>query len=599
MRLTRLLPATVAATVAFGALAVPTPAGAAAPDPDPTPTPVPAPDNARVTFSLIMNRPEAAARKKLRAVSDPRSSAYRHFPGRDRIRTRYGADPHDLRVVTRSAKAAGLTPVVDPTGLFVRVTGRVSALEPWLGHEILVTTTIQPFDSRSVQRTRLFLLAHTTPPPALSGVVRSVVPFWVKLTTYTAVSSQQLRPVAPNRGTYIGGCRAAQRENTYSFDQLASAYGTDELRHDQAVAKASRMAIIASGEGFGRRSLRHSARCFDVPGRSFTRIHVPGMTGNLPEGGEGDLDTQVAQAVMPRGSMISVIESPPVMGTYYLAWAAAFGLKKLPDAVSQSYGICESLLDQNLMIPEVRLLTDAVLVRLGLAGTTATSSAGDDGSSGCYEGDKTTPAAVEYPTSSPYITSVGGSRIVLDRRNERRNEVVWHDVNRTMVVHGKTAPVPTSGGGGGRSTLYDRPWYQRGPWQSTTRTVPDLAMHASFGPGWPVYLSRPAAQQFGARTRGFYAVAGTSASSPYFASNVALLAAGQRLAGLPPYGHVAPALYPLARRHRAAFFDITTTTNDLYDVGCCDAHRGYDLASGLGAPNFDVFPRWLGPRGLG
>ena len=33
--------------------------------------------------------------------------------------------------------------------------------------------------------------------------------------------------------------------------------------------------------------------------------------------------------------------------------------------------------------------------------------------------------------------------------------------------------------------------------------------------------------------------------------------------------------------------------NDLAGVGCCQAHVGYDLASGLGMPNLAVLPATL------
>ena len=39
--------------------------------------------------------------------------------------------------------------------------------------------------------------------------------------------------------------------------------------------------------------------------------------------------------------------------------------------------------------------------------------------------------------------------------------------------------------------------------------------------------------------------------------------------------------------------DITTGNNDLDGVGCCQATVGYDLASGLGVPNWAVLPATL------
>jgi len=43
----------------------------------------------------------------------------------------------------------------------------------------------------------------------------------------------------------------------------------------------------------------------------------------------------------------------------------------------------------------------------------------------------------------------------------------------------------------------------------------------------------------------------------------------------------------------SAFFDVTQGNNDLAGVGCCNATTGYDLASGLGVPNWATLPATL------
>jgi hypothetical protein len=65
--------------------------------------------------------------------------------------------------------------------------------------------------------------------------------------------------------------------------------------------------------------------------------------------------------------------------------------------------------------------------------------------------------------------------------------------------------------------------------------------------------------------------------------------ASQREAGLPPVG-LANGWFYTAAKQRSAFFDITQGDNDLAGVGCCRATVGYDLASGLGVPNWPPCP---------
>jgi hypothetical protein len=71
----------------------------------------------------------------------------------------------------------------------------------------------------------------------------------------------------------------------------------------------------------------------------------------------------------------------------------------------------------------------------------------------------------------------------------------------------------------------------------------------------------------------------------------------QRAAGRPRIG-LANGWFYQAASHPGAFYDITTGNNDLADVGCCHATLGYDLASGLGVPNWAVLPATLPPPSL-
>ena len=63
---------------------------------------------------------------------------------------------------------------------------------------------------------------------------------------------------------------------------------------------------------------------------------------------------------------------------WFLGPAKLMRLRRLPDALSISYGYCERLADK-VSIAGVRLL-DAMFVRLGLAGVGVFGSAGDSGS---------------------------------------------------------------------------------------------------------------------------------------------------------------------------------------------------------------------------
>jgi subtilase family serine protease len=543
-------------------------------------------DSDVITFYYGLKRPEKRAKKALRRVSNPKSSTFRMFIDRARIASEYGVSSKTLKKFSRSTSKYGLRTELDRSGVFVRVTGTVSSMSDWLK---------QPIERQTIPGSPALVLysaATGAKPPDVKGLVRESVSYYSEMAA--VATKQDLKPIQPNQGTYIGGCKAAKAANTYSFKQLARAYGVRTKRNDTSVGRDIRMAIISLGNGYSEASLREAAKCFKTPKRSFKRIRTDGVTGPLPAGLEGELDTQVLQGALPKGSRIKVVESLPLLLNQFQAWARAFSLNKLPDVVSMSYVFCE----EEVTGPsgdDFRTLIDSELIRLGLAGSSTMASSGDDGSSQCASSDPTaTQLAVAYPASSPYITAVGGSRIVLNKRNQRKKEVVWKDVNRYVNSDGGAEVLPDGSGGGGQSTLYRSPWWQNPhTTESKWRTLPDISMHASFGPGWPVYTDG----------QGFQAVSGTSASSPYFGANIAMLAAQERQLKNPSFGHVAPALYVAKKSQKQSIYDIRQGNNALDNPDCCKATKGYDWASGLGAPNMNklqkAFRDMYGVNGLG
>ena len=103
---------------------------------------------------------------------------------------------------------------------------------------------------------------------------------------------------------------------------------------------------------------------------------------------------------------------------WFLGPAKLLGLRRLPDALSISYGYCPRQVEGPLVTGGVRLL-DAMFVLLGLAGVGVFGSAGDSGST--CDGEPFPGTA--WPGDSPYVTSVGGTRLVLNHQNRRVNEV--------------------------------------------------------------------------------------------------------------------------------------------------------------------------------
>jgi subtilase family serine protease len=214
--------------------------------------------------------------------------------------------------------------------------------------------------------------------------------------------------------------------------------------------------------------------------------------------------------------------------------------------------------------------------RLAILGLTVGSSdfvaAGDWGSTTC--GNAVNGTSQSFAASAPWATAVGGTRLVLNSGNQRADEVAWNDQPYGVDV----------GGGGGVSKVFKRPWYQNGVTTATMRVVPDFALLAAVEPGWPVMLKGQ-----------MESIGGTSGSSPFAMSQLALLSARERLAGRPPVGFVNPWIYQVYEQHPQVFYDVVSGSNDLNGVGCCIATKGFDDVAGLGVPNLLELSKLLPP----
>ena len=88
------------------------------------------------------------------------------------------------------------------------------------------------------------------------------------------------------------------------------------------------------------------------------------------------------------------------------------------------------------------------------SGISFLASSGDQGSADCVDltGAPVARLSVNYPSSSPWVTGVGGTNFALTPANTIAAQIVWND----------TSLQPGAAGGGGTSQLFKRPSYQKG-----------------------------------------------------------------------------------------------------------------------------------------
>lgn len=210
----------------------------------------------------------------------------------------------------------------------------------------------------------------------------------------------------------------------------------------------------------------------------------------------------------------------------------------------------------------------------------------------------TTRAQADFPSGSPWVTSVGGTTLATAKDGSYAWETSMGDNLSILSPQGtEWEPMPglfTFGSGGGPSD-FRRPWYQRGAVPDSLahghRVTPDISMEGDGA--LPVMIGYTVSGRY--ETVGY---GGTSAAAPAFA---ALQADAEQLSGH-SLGFANPLLY--AMRNAGAFRDIrdparpTAVVRDmgpdagtyrylLYTLGHdygLKATKGYDMSSGLGSP---------------
>jgi len=527
----------------------------------------------KLTFYFGLKRPEAKAIAAFWAVQQPGSPTYRRFLTPAETARRYGASRATRTAFVAAMRQLGLRATIDPTRVFARVQGTKAQLERAFHVKI---TSLPDETATNYQASR---------PPRLPATVKPLVQDIAATfeRTVRPVGSATLRSFGPllppmpvaapgpkNEGRWTRGCAAARRLGGYGYNQIRQAYGIDRV----GAGTGGSVAILNDEESILPSDGLATNRCFGYPPHRLGLLFTDAQTSRFnPDTPEPIEDLSLVRGIAPqlRAVLQTSVWGDPNL--WFLGPAKLMGLHRLPDALSISYGYCPRQVNHPLVTGGVHLL-DAMFVRLGLAGVGVFGSAGDSGST-C---DGAPYPGTAWPGDSPYVTSVGGTRLVLNHHNQRVNEVVWNDLRWLSPAKGGGA------GGGGVAAGYARPPYQRYIHVlGNRRATPDVAVHASMLPGYPIYANGQ-----------WLLDGGTSAAAPLTAAAFSTISARLQAAGKPPLGPVNGLLYWLERHRPGALYDIVSG-NNRYDRHAPGhrARRGYDLASGVGVPRFDRIVRLL------
>jgi subtilase family serine protease len=541
---------------------------------------LPVPKIGGVTFYLSLPSSAAELDDAAAKVATPGSSDYRHFSSLDDAARQFGATDAQINTVAKSVKTLGLQFAVDPTRLFGRVTGSTQQWQGALGTALSEqgATASSPFITYTLPEqtpaalepsgTRVLLSETQVYDPTAEG---SRPPSGIHPTPSPGATgptaSKATKPWPFNAGTpLVANCSAPvlQQRRVYTAQQVQTAYGIDTLRSRASGTPV--ITVLDLGGGWLPNDLALAGQCFGYSPPNVTQTQGDGVAAAISNAdGETSLDLQTAAAVAP-GAQLRLVQS--TRAGILDGFSRAVGDPRgVPDVISLSYGGCA--LAENRGAPEYTAVINAVLAMTALTGVSSFVAAGDFGSTTC--GTSVRGTTLSYPAVSPFVTAVGGTRLTLGAGNTRVSETVWND----SAFGAKAA------GGGGLTRRQGRPAYQDGVNAQPHRALPDVSALADAVPGWPDVISST-----------LQTVGGTSGSAPFVAAATALVAASERKAGRPPVG-LANGWFYRAASQPSAFFDVTQGNNDLAGVGCCQATAGYDLASGLGVPNWATLPATL------
>jgi len=366
-----------------------------------------------------------------------------------------------------------------------------------------------------------------------------------------------------------------------------TAYGYTGLQSAHMQGQGERVALIEI-DGFKASDISAFAKCFG--------LHVPrinpfgvGVPHQLSPGGEATLDVEVLDTAAPYLKGIDVYESKPDAASVLQALTDPLqhaGYE--PQVISASLGLCETQTRQAVGLSGIKA-TNAALEEATASGISVLAASGDSGSADCMSGGSgsiSRQLAVNFPASSAWVTSVGGTNLALTKSNTIEDSVVWND----------TTVEPGDAGGGGYSTLFPRPSYQNGVVSENHRAIPDVALLADIAPGYDVYCTAKPDCVNDHDTNAWQTVGGTSAATPFLAGGFAVLDQVLRRHKLDSLGLANPLLYKIGRTPTLSaqvFDDVTKGSNDVgpylsagaAPLGCCTASEGYDAASGWGGVN--------------
>jgi subtilase family serine protease len=514
---------------------------------------------------LGWNNP-SAVESLARAVSDPKSASYGRYLTAQQFRQQFAPSQAQVGAVQNWLRSQGFSVVYTPqNNHYVSAEGTVAQAAAAFGttfgmysvdgltlrspsRDLTVPTSIAGSISGVLGLDDVAQTVHTNhikadpnaPPSPAFVNAPPLADYWGQLTApYTNPYGSSPLPYVP-RG--------------YTPQQVKGAYG---LGSTSLTGSGVTVAIIdAYASPTIQQDLNQWSANRGLASTNITQVVAPGTFHHPERGmrqdpqgwyGEESLDVEAVHGMAP-GAHIVYVGSPNNFQDLDAALNHVVD-RQLASIVTNSYGFRTELLPPGFIKPY-----EETILQGAIEGITINFSSGDDNDESLVVGYRT----VDWPASSPFVTSVGGTSLAVGAGNTYLFETGW-GTRSTGLRNGGFPGAPGSwlyGSGGGVSRLFAEPWYQQGVVQSSVfsaqgrvgRAVPDVGALGDPQTGFLIgqtqtFFATPLTAA-GARYSE-YRIGGTSLSSPIMAGIFALANQARDAAGKADLGFANPLLYSL------------------------------------------------------
>jgi subtilase family serine protease len=587
----------------------------------------------------LAGRDQAGLAAYAAAVSDPRDRSYRKFLTVSQERARYGPTAAQVTAVTRWLGAEGLR-VTGSTQQYVAFTGSVQAVDLAFavrlasfrapGGAVAMAPAQNASVPDSIRPSVLTVLGLDTAPVLMRPAAAGPPAAFYRASPCSRYYGQRVatnEPKAYGRRVPWGICG-------YTPRQLRSAYGIDEGLDNGSGVTVAIIDAYASPDmprdvdtwagRLGEPKLG-AGQYHQVRPRSYSDEGQCGASGWYEE---QTLDVEAVHSMAPDADIEYVSASnctfEPLLDS--LTWVVD---NHAADIVSDSWTGGEQGLTTSDTAAFDQVFEQGAIEGIGF--DFASGDCGyDDPATQCGQADASTEFQAGFPSSSVWITAVGGTSLAIGKNGNYEWEAGWGSMMVPLKrKHWTPAPpgrYPANyqyGSGGGTSMLYEQPSYQAGvvpkslatrlpdgkTSKSAMRVIPDVAMDADPSTGF--LIGETVRLRTGRNGFMFSRIGGTSLATPLFAG---LEADAAQATNARELGFINPTLYLMAGTN--AFHDIIGNplgrgvrialarnewantakatgriSTELFTLGidglgaaALKAAKGYDDVTGLGSP---------------